>query len=658
MLCLNMIVKNESARILRALEAAKPYISTYAIYDTGSTDNTVEIIQKWAAENDIEGIIAHGVFVNFSDARNLALKLARSWRFNHGRDFKYLLLQDADMELVVDNVDAFKDLTEPAYDMMQTGGTVTYANKRLLHIDSTAEYVGVTHEFLSVEGDKVLPGARFVDHADGANRVQKFQRDIDLLLPEVQKNPRDDRSWFYLGNSYRDAGMAAEAKHAYEQRLALGGWDEELYVTQCNLACCCKDLGDEPGFVHAMLKAHEMRPRRAEPLYDLAKHYREAGAPNSAMPFIERGFAIPRPDDRLFVNDFVYSHGFREELSITGYYVEGQRERAFKATNALALDPTAPHWSRALARTNMVHYLPRLAEMAPSTEHQRIAMDIDDGYTAMNPSVCARPSGVLEAIVRTVNYKINEHGQYMIGPLACGDAPIITENYLVEFDSKFNVVKNRRIIWGRDEQPKYDMVLGLEDMRLFWHRGERHFVACVREQRAHGVPQQWQGRLVCHAEHVDVVGAHCISGEDEACEKNWSPLFRNGLWYGYRLNEFVNPSRGLKEKFDRNVTVDNISGSSPWVPFLGGQLSVVHEAINHPSHGRRVYQHRFAYISNDLFTLRLSLPFVFQDVQIEFCAGLSPVRDFTRYIMSYGLKDEEPWLATISARDIAALLQL
>ena len=46
-LCLNMIVKNESKIIRRLLESVAPYIDCYCICDTGSTDNTIEIIQTF-----------------------------------------------------------------------------------------------------------------------------------------------------------------------------------------------------------------------------------------------------------------------------------------------------------------------------------------------------------------------------------------------------------------------------------------------------------------------------------------------------------------------------------------------------------------------------------------------------------------------------------
>jgi glycosyltransferase involved in cell wall biosynthesis len=46
-LCLNMIVKNESKIITRLFDSVLSIIDCYCICDTGSTDNTVEIITTY-----------------------------------------------------------------------------------------------------------------------------------------------------------------------------------------------------------------------------------------------------------------------------------------------------------------------------------------------------------------------------------------------------------------------------------------------------------------------------------------------------------------------------------------------------------------------------------------------------------------------------------
>ena len=65
-LCLNMIVKNESRIISRLLESVADVIDTYCICDTGSTDNTIDIIKTFFDKKGIPGKIIRELFVDFA----------------------------------------------------------------------------------------------------------------------------------------------------------------------------------------------------------------------------------------------------------------------------------------------------------------------------------------------------------------------------------------------------------------------------------------------------------------------------------------------------------------------------------------------------------------------------------------------------------------
>lgn len=658
-LCLNMIVRNEADKIVRCLRSVYPYISSWVICDTGSTDDTVAAIEGFFRARGIPGRIVTCEFDNFSQARNVALASARELALNNP---DYFLLCDADMELVVENPAAFDNLTGRAYLMTQKAGGLAYHNVRLLKADDTAWYVGPTHEYIDATYSGLLEGAHFVDHADGSNRSDKYTRDVRLLVDDLLRDPKNGRSWFYLAQSYRELGRWPEALCCYQRRVEVGGWDEEVWNAQFNIAHCHKNMGNEAEFIRNLLLAYNMRPRRAEPLFDLAHHFRDLGWNAPAALFAEVGMAIPYPNDSLFVNEWVYKVGLREEFSIAGFYNDRTKQKAFETCNELSL-VKGYDWQSHQARRNLYHYLPRLDHLVRSFRPERIELPVPDGYTAMNPSVAMRGSELC-CVVRAVNYVITPDGQYAIkgndGSVNNAN-PIHTRNLLARFGTEFGLTEKRRphtvreIVYKDTMPVKYGLVRGFEDMRLI-PRGHDLFIsACVRELDESGVCRQVLAKIgkdhtLCQIDPIYRV--------PEQYEKNWMPILRRpdeAIQFMYRLNHLVDADGKDVKIFPSDLGVGHISGGSQVIPFFDGWLALVHEAMQHDDYAKRYYQHRFAFFNEDLSLRSLSLPFVFLDKQIEFAAGLCWLDEF-HLCLSFGVRDCEAWMARIDAEDVMEMV--
>ena len=95
-LCLNMIVKNESKIITRLFDSVVTIIDSYCICDTGSTDDTVQIIRDYFSKKNIPGLIIFEPFKHFCHNRNFALHSALGLS-------DYILVMDADMTLEINN---------------------------------------------------------------------------------------------------------------------------------------------------------------------------------------------------------------------------------------------------------------------------------------------------------------------------------------------------------------------------------------------------------------------------------------------------------------------------------------------------------------------------------------------------------------------------
>jgi predicted GH43/DUF377 family glycosyl hydrolase len=656
-LCLNMIVKDEAPRILRCLQSVVPFISTWAIVDTGSTDDTPSLIKEFFADHAIDGSLVHDTFVDFSHTRNEALRLARiiDW------DWNYLLLVDADMELVGEIPGR---LTAAAYHMLQKGAGLTYWNTRLVRYDVDAFYVGVTHEYLDtpiVTAEK-LHGPWFRDHADGGNRPGKLDRDIKLLEADVRQHPNNARSWYYLGQSYREAGHLRPARIAYNERIRLGGWDEEVFHAELSLARCSRDMGADETFedttskfVRHAVAAYQMRPTRAEPLYDLARHYRDQGANTAALLFALAGSAIPKPDDILFVEDYPYEWGFKEEISICGFYSKEHREAGHDACEELALSQAAPAILREQSWNNLFHYRRPLSELAPSFSVKRIEFDPPDGYRPTNPSIVQADDGMIMNL-RTVNYLIGDDGRYQF------EGPIKTRNFLFDVHDDLSILLRHELKLPPDFPCKWGEVLGFEDVRLLPLHSHLYCLATSRQHNA-------EGRSEMVIARIDANGNFCewfeIKSPENRTEKNWMPIIGKLDKYIYKCDplQIIDDNGRVTTITTPAVDLRYCSGSTQAIPFDGGHLTMVHERQAHldSMHGQRNYQQRFLWLDNELRIRKISRRFFFDNEKSsdsgQFPCGMCMHPDGERLVISYGVLDREAFLATVDADEVSQMLR-
>jgi glycosyltransferase involved in cell wall biosynthesis len=363
-LCLNMIVKNEMANLERCLRAVAPYIACWVIGDTGSSDGTQEFIRPFFAARNIPGELHSFPFVNFEQARNEALDRART----SGLKFDYVLLTDADMELTVQNPGFTQDLTLAAYKVRQRSG-VTYWNNRLLRRGVSASYKGVTHEYLDVREGKIgnLEGIGFIDHATGANRVEKYERDARLLTDAIGEE-RDPamiaRYTFYLANTLRDSGQREAALETYLKRSRLGNWQQEVFMSLLDAARLKEALGySNDEIIAAYAAAAAACPARGEAPHGASRFCREKGLHERGMEFAAKGLAIPYPKDALFVQDWIYEYGLLDEFAVNAYWT-GRYAECVNACDRLLCEGKLPADKRERVLKNKSFAVGKLREVA------------------------------------------------------------------------------------------------------------------------------------------------------------------------------------------------------------------------------------------------------------------------------------------------------
>ncbi|MFE7113510.1 glycosyltransferase [Streptomyces sp. NPDC057575] len=354
-ICLCMIVKNESKVIERCLASVRGLIDTWVISDTGSTDGTQELIRRTL--EGVPGELHEEPWVNFGHNRTLNISHARG-------KADYLLLLDADLTIRQDQ--RLPVLTADAY-MIRHEGQMEYRIRRLVRGNIGWRYEGVTHEYLTADTavtQQNLDALVVVDFADGGSRHDKFERDERLLREDLQRDPDNARTVFYLAQTLRDMGRSDESAALYERRATMGGWSEEVYYALLQAGVLKAETDDWPGGMDALTRAYEERPTRLEACYELSSRLRLQGRYRAAHLFSSAGQGRPVPDDVLFVSPWIHRYGMLFEYSITSYWV-GEFATSFKACNQLLAMKDLPENFRRQTLSNRQFAADRRSELQP-----------------------------------------------------------------------------------------------------------------------------------------------------------------------------------------------------------------------------------------------------------------------------------------------------
>lgn len=382
-ICLCMIVKNEEKILSRLLESVIPYVDAISIVDTGSTDNTVNII-KSINKSPLANIAKHKPLpVNctvvpwknfgYNRTRSFFETVAYCHKLGWNLGSSYALLLDADMVLKVHdgNQQPFANLTRHGYHIKQKTSSLSYVNTRLCRLDRPWRSVGVTHEYWGhiapppkltssqlknvINGKDInndtniddeskeskddkqeeefatrldlLTGVWIHDISDGGSKHDKFERDIKLLTQGLIDEPKNSRYVFYLAESYRNNKQFDLAIEHYHKRITMRGWAEEVWYSHYCIGRCYECLKDEDNLNKWYWLAYIYRSERVESLLKLCKYYRIKGDYCQAYGIAKLGKDIvdakplSQMKERLFVDIETYTYGFDYELSILRYYV-------------------------------------------------------------------------------------------------------------------------------------------------------------------------------------------------------------------------------------------------------------------------------------------------------------------------------------------------
>jgi glycosyltransferase involved in cell wall biosynthesis len=662
-----MIVKNESKIIKRLFDSVIDIIDSYCICDTGSTDNTVEMIEEYFKNKNIPGRIVHEPFKNFSHNRTFALQSAVGLS-------DYLLLIDADMVLEVNNFNKNILKTADSFHILQGNDSFYYQNLRIIKNNGLFKYFGVTHEYIDTpSGTTVYSFEKkdlFIrDIGDGGSKNDKFQRDIRLLLDGLKENPKCERYHFYLANSYFDTGNFEEALKYYTKRIELGGWQEEVWYSYFRKGTCLKNLGKLGEAFLVWLEGYEYYPDRLEAIYEIILHYRC----NSKHKLCEIYYNIAKNvldkklkrDGYLFLHDDIYTFKIFYEFTIFAAYngINNINDEIIKILNH-----SNDHNINNNLLSNMKFYKDILKKKKTFVFDNIITHKVDnEDKPFLSSSSCLIKNGNdgYKMNIRYVNYYIQENGNY----INC-EKNIISMNKYLELDDQFKTKNELYMDLVVDDR----LYNGVEDVKIYYDKYTdtlKYLGTGYHLNNSLGIVS---GKYDLESKKLEVNELRQTFNNSN-CEKNWvfvdykDELYIIYDWFPMKICKLENNHLNIMEIKNTPKFFSRVRGSTCGFNYIknisesnNGNISInisekeiwfVCHIVSYES--PRHYYHIICVFDSNMNLLRYSAPFKFEGEPIEYC--LSIVVEDEQVLINYSTWDRTTRIGVYDKNYIESLLK-
>jgi tetratricopeptide (TPR) repeat protein len=671
-----MIVKNESKIITRLLTSVLPIIDSYCICDTGSTDNTIELIETFFETRNIPGKIVNEPFKNFAHNRNFALTSCIGMS-------DFVLLLDADM--ILDIKDFKKDMLNSAdtFYILQGNDHFFYQNVRIVRNSGLYSYACVTHEYINTPSNnrsKLIEknDLFIVDIGDGGAKGDKFERDIKLLTQGLIDEPNNERYHFYLANSYHDNGQFEKAIESYQNRINCGGWAQEIFYSYFKMGHCYKNLGKINDAICCWLLSIEALPERLETVYEIMQHYRNTGRNKLVGHFYRIAKDILDKklfrDDHLFLHNDVYTHKIYYEFSIAAYYlgITNINDEIVEIFN---------HSMDGNINNNLFQNLKFYKDILVPTHiyvfDKKINTEINgDNIEFLSSSSCLIHKNTKNTScqketkylmnMRYVNYYITENGSY----IKC-EKNIITANKFIELDKDFKILNVKCFDIDFDGR----QYIGTEDIKIFNDvtSDDVLFIGTGLHQNYFlGVVS---GKYDINSNKLLPIEITQNFNQTQ-CEKNWVYVDYNNSthiiykWHPLQICKLDEDTKTINvvKNIDMPKIFSHARGSSCGFKYSkqmvnnNGNITISYEenelwfvlhivSYESPRH----YYHLIAVFDENMQLLRYSAPFKFEGEPIEYC--LSVVVEDERVLLNYSTWDRTTKIGVYNKNYIESLLK-
>lgn len=336
-----MIVKNEEDVIARCLNSVKDIGDELIVVDTGSSDNTKEIIKSYGAK-----VFDFKWIDDFSEARNFAFSKATK---------EYILWLDADDVILKEDIDKFKQLKQNLDNnvdvvMMkynvgfdENGNiTLSYFRERLSKRIKDYKWREPVHEYLEI-GGYIINSDICITHKKEHPAVQG--RNLLIYKNNISKGIElSPRGLFYYARELYHNEKYDEAIEYFSKFLdSEKGWVEDNISACFDLSICYNIKNDKKSMLKTLLRSFEYDNPRAEICCQLGNYYFERSDYVRAIFWYKIASELKEPTESWgFISHDYWGYIPCIQLCVC-YDRLGNREEAIKYNNKAAeYKPNAP----------------------------------------------------------------------------------------------------------------------------------------------------------------------------------------------------------------------------------------------------------------------------------------------------------------------------
>jgi predicted O-methyltransferase YrrM/GR25 family glycosyltransferase involved in LPS biosynthesis len=282
-------------------------IDRWTILDTGSTDQTIDIINRVLVGKK-KGQLYQEPFINFRDSRNRCLDLAeKTCKYNMMLDDTYNIKGDIRGFLNEIRGDQFGD----SYSLMIKSHDVEYISNRITKSNNNLRYIFTMHEVIQDKDNiniRVPENRVYVDDRSNEymqNRSDKRKEyDLKCLFEMVEEYPDEPRHLYYLAQTYKMLENFEKAAEYYYKRafFRIDGFEQEKFdalfeFTRISIYQLNKPWKD---FEQYYKLCTEWQPTRPEGYYFLGIHYFLDNDKKTSFDYFKKAYQIGFPSHQQY----------------------------------------------------------------------------------------------------------------------------------------------------------------------------------------------------------------------------------------------------------------------------------------------------------------------------------------------------------------------